>query len=932
MTNGLNSGRVRLSEHLKVAWERPIHGGQTMSMNGMATLAASVCLVALATPAQAQERSYNIPAGSLRSALDAFGRQSGKPIIYKVDEIRGLRSSGYRGNGQTQAALDAILAGTGFTARIGGTGAVAIVKAGNGNADTISLVARETASSSGDDTNRALPPVEERAQEEIVVIGTNIRGVYPESSPIQVFSSQDIERTGATTTEQFIGKIPQNFGTRSQFSSTANPFTANTDAVSGVDLRGLGIGTTLVLLNGRRLGQSDFGRTADVSLIPLSAVDRVEVLTDGASAIYGTDAVGGVVNFVLRKDFDGAETRASFGGVTKGGLQQGDISQTFGKSWNSGHGLVSYNFFKASALENSDRSYSTPAGEGFLTPSDKRHNLLATFSQDLGQRLTASVDLGLAVRDVKNVASSLSNANLLSHFRATIQSKTKQYFANLGMRYRLTDSLNVTIRGTYSEADVKNNQEILFYNRVPQTVTIQNTPKNHKIIDLTGMIDGSLIRLPGGALRFSIGAGLLEEDYVGSNTSAGSINGALGRRTKFAFGEFFVPLVGAEQAIPFVHRLELHAAARYTGYEETSRPSQGRDFGSGIDPHLGLIWAPTKSLSIRGTYGTSFRAPSLVQLDGTSAINFLSTRAVPATSGPISTVITLAGNSVPELKPERAETYTVGFDFSPVSSPRLKLSATYYRISYTDRIAIAPSNGLAYVQTPALYPDTIYRPPSAEFIENALRASTTLFNASSFNLSDLHAASLALFANPNVWIYDNRTKNIALSEQDGLDVSISNRFPTSWGEIRAGLNATKIFSYKQQVSENSAVVTLVDTALQPVDLRVRGFLGLSHGNFDGTLNVNYVDDYTNTFAPGGAAKVDSWTTADLNMSYQFGAQRRDPLRGLRLTLSVQNLFDKNPPFLISDTMSQGLREPLGYDPTNANPLGRLVVVGFTKRW
>src|SRR5262249_4297006 len=150
----------------------------------------------------------------------------------------------------------------------------------------------------------------------VTVIGTTISGVYPASSPIEIYTSEDVARTGATTTEQFIAKLPQNLSTQSQYAAGQVVNQLNFDGVSSIDLRGLGVGTTLTLLNGHRMALSSSGRSADVSLIPASAIERVEVLTDGASAIYGSDAIGGVVNFVLRDNFEGAETRLSYGGVT----------------------------------------------------------------------------------------------------------------------------------------------------------------------------------------------------------------------------------------------------------------------------------------------------------------------------------------------------------------------------------------------------------------------------------------------------------------------------------------------------------------------------------------------------------------------------------------------------------------------------------------
>jgi outer membrane cobalamin receptor len=101
---------------------------------------------------------------------------------------------------------------------------------------------------------------------------------------------------------------------------------------TAVNLRGLGADATLVLINGRRMaGAGLMGDFADVSMIPVSAVARIEVLTDGASALYGSDAVGGVVNIVMRDRYDGAETRARLGGSTRGDLGQYQLAQTLGR-------------------------------------------------------------------------------------------------------------------------------------------------------------------------------------------------------------------------------------------------------------------------------------------------------------------------------------------------------------------------------------------------------------------------------------------------------------------------------------------------------------------------------------------------------------------------------------------------------------------------
>jgi iron complex outermembrane receptor protein len=133
-----------------------------------AALATSTCIVALATPAAAQTREYNIPAGSLKSALDAYVRQSGRQIVYRADQVRSARSPGTSGQQSAEAALAAILAGSGFATRVDGN-LVAIVRVGNGPA-----VAESSASSGEDDS---------AAGEDIVVTGTNIRGIVNRTTP-----------------------------------------------------------------------------------------------------------------------------------------------------------------------------------------------------------------------------------------------------------------------------------------------------------------------------------------------------------------------------------------------------------------------------------------------------------------------------------------------------------------------------------------------------------------------------------------------------------------------------------------------------------------------------------------------------------------------------------------------------------------------------
>lgn len=881
-----------------------------------ALLAATPFAVTLAaTPAawaQTQTYLFNIESQPLSSALLSLGRQADLSVLAPTALVEGKRGPEIKGQMSAASALDRLLQGSGLTYEFVQSNAVKIVA--KDKAQTAPLPTSVPAS---DESDR------------VIVTGTNIRGTEPGASAVDVYTSEDILRSGATTTEQFVGKLPQNLGTFSQYAPGANTAGPNLDAVNSVDLRGLGVGTTLTLVNGRRVSLSNGGRSADVSLIPAAALERVEVLADGASAIYGSDAIGGVINFILRDDFEGAETRLSYGGVTSGGLRQADASQTFGAKWDGGRGLVAYNFHAASPLNTTDRSYASDAGPGYLTPVDTRHHVFLTASQDLSDRLTLNADFGQSWRKVKNVYSNLTDPDPGFHTFSSYSSQTDQIFGSLSATYEVTDDLSADLSAAYSEVDTDGFVSLTLTGFAPPLTFINDFGSRNSQIDITGKLDGTLADLPGGELRFSLGAGSLEEKYDGVSpvTSIQSAN-SLGRRSTYAFAELWAPLIGPGQQVPFVRSFALSLAARYTNYEDKSDTSTPRDFGDSTDPKIGFAWEPVESIRLRGTYGQSFRAPSLTQLDNTGGLHYLTRQTVAGTP---SILLGVTGYGASDLAPETAKTYTLGFDFEPTWNEGFRVGATYYDIDYTDRIDIAPTGGLNPFATPDLLPDAIYRPPSAAFIEEALRATSLLFNASGVNISDPAAGAAALFARNDLWVYDTRFKNLAISRQQGIDLNASQQFATDWGDINLGANITHILKYEQQGSATAPVLPATDVPGQPADWRGRFQAGLANGAFTANIGVNYVDGYTNRQAAPGQQKVDSWTTVDLAMTYSLDGGKGELTSGTRLSLSVQNLFNADPPFL---AMGQGsnIVLPVGFDPANANPLGTLIVFGLSKTW
>ena len=149
----------------------------------------------------------------------------------------------------------------------------------------------------------------------VEVTGTNIKRIDAETvAPVEVITREQIARTGQPTVADVLRNLPANSG-GSFGESFGNSFAPG---AAGISLRGLGQKTTLVLLNGRRVAGYGFAQNlqdsfVDLNAIPSSAVERVEILKDGASAIYGSDAIAGVVNIILRRDFSGVEASLSGG-------------------------------------------------------------------------------------------------------------------------------------------------------------------------------------------------------------------------------------------------------------------------------------------------------------------------------------------------------------------------------------------------------------------------------------------------------------------------------------------------------------------------------------------------------------------------------------------------------------------------------------------
>ena len=359
------------------------------SMTVSATIAA--VLAGLSMPAYAiadSPKTVDIPAGDLRQALLMASAQFGTDLVFSPEQIQGFKTGGAHGQLTTEQAVTKLLEGTRLELRIDPSGAMLIVPPAaakeapqaSTNAEPsksfwsrLRLAQTDTPSpSQGEGRGEDRPQVagnqdvEDPAQsqkrtelEEVVVTGTHIRGAGPVGSRMIVLDRQYIAESGYGRIEDVLATLPQNFNATNETTRTMG----NANRGAEIQLRGLGPGTTLTLVNGRRQAAGGtFGAATDISSIPASAIDHIEILADGASAIYGSDAVGGVVNIILRKDFEGAESSVRLA-TAEGERDNLQASQLMGLNWGDGNLLAGYQFASHDFLRAGSREYSAANGD-----------------------------------------------------------------------------------------------------------------------------------------------------------------------------------------------------------------------------------------------------------------------------------------------------------------------------------------------------------------------------------------------------------------------------------------------------------------------------------------------------------------------------------------------------------------------------------------
>lgn len=833
-----------------------------------------------------------------------------------------------------------------------------------------------------------------KPSDDIVVTGTLIRGIAPVGTNVVGLSKEDITASGARTSNEVLAQIPQitNYFNTVPSVPAASIFYV-TQRPNLRDLGGDASGTaTLLLIDGHRAVNSGFFTAPDPDVIPPGLLERVDVIPDGGSATYGSDAVGGVINFVTRKRFNGVEASAHYGFADD--YYSVDANVTVGKDWGSGSLYASYAFLKHDAIYGRDRDYvqqvSIPAGycapgtvitggvsyaipglqpntmsqcddtdNTTIIPSEERHSVFAGLTQQLNDSLTFELKgyytrrLNMTAFDrnlAGNAASSggqtvtldPSNPNYHPFFAGDTRPQEVRFsYAGVvdGNSYTSNDVYQITpqltahlgsgwelrVLGSFGEGDTRwrsigldgdaqtlalatgalNPYDIAGMSQAARDQIFYTTTKNTRqaMTDARAILDGRLFTLPGGEVKLAIGAEYTREEVRTLNVDRGVavINANTGRHTGSVFGEIQVPLVSSINASPFLQELTLSASGRYDDYS---------DFGDTFNPKFGVTYRPGNWLRIRANWGKSFNAPSLVDR------NAPDTRAIifpfnPLTGAPGTSVV--LGGGDPALKPQRAETWSVGADLTPVDG--LSLSGTYYNIRLKDQITF-PTQALLF--TPAYANVIYYVNPSAEVVQAAIAGQPL-------------EGFPQLLAGPVSSMIDLRKRNLGFVKQDGIDFDASYTVKTGFGSVFASGGGTYTLHRNVKVTPIAAFQNYLTTPGQSRFL-LQANLGMTTGGFTGRATFNHRQGYDLNPAIGVTGSrypaqyhVDSFDTVDLFFAYDVKGQGL--FQNLSFTLNVSNLLDQDPPFY---------NEPMpiftaaGF--TNGSTYGRFIQFGVRKKF
>jgi len=284
------------------------------------------------------------------------------------------------------------------------------------------------------------------AVDEVVVTGSRIkRPELTSNSPIAVIDSESLKLANTVNPEEFLRDDPRFVAAIGSNSNNGN------DGSATVDLRNLGEARTLVLIDGKRFTPYDYQGYVDLSMIPTALLERVEVITGGASAVYGSDAVGGVVNFIMKKDFEGVEFDYSRSATFENDAKASDMSLTFGGNIDDGRGniVASMSYSKKAAVYQGDRKFSEFQYDNLLEAGgSETHPNGSLYTSENVPAFGVGVDAPLQFDDNGNLTDDVKAFNFNPY--NLFQTPQEKYTATVLTNYKINDAVEFFSRISFA--------------------------------------------------------------------------------------------------------------------------------------------------------------------------------------------------------------------------------------------------------------------------------------------------------------------------------------------------------------------------------------------------------------------------------------------------------------------------------------------------
>jgi outer membrane receptor protein involved in Fe transport len=856
---------------------------------GFLSLAIALAQVA---PAYAQNvgeiRDYTISSQSLGAALNQLALAADRQIMVPPELVRGRTAPALVGHYSLDAALKHLLAGSGLAYEVTDNGTVLV---------------RHAPPEPPNRPTKSVPATRQKVDQKpepttlhsITVTGTRIRGGVTASPTLSIDSVQ-MHQEGFTDLGEVIRSIPQNFSGGQNPGVTAGASAGgianqNITGSSALNLRGLGPDATLTLLNGHRLSYDGAVQAVDISAIPIEAVERVEIIPDGASAIYGSDAVAGVANVILKRDFEGVTLGALYGGATSGGLDTHQYTVTAGTTWSSGGLIATYKKASQDPIFADQRDYTLVMDDPttLYGDSDLRSGLVSAY-QLFGDVAKLSVD---ALRTDRDGSYYIAYPGV--YFGEARQTSLAQVAPSI--EFSLPMDWTLTLGGAYGrdESVVRSHSVTGGVPGAPRTTCYCNKSYSYEAGG-----EGPLFSLAGGEARLAVGVGSRTNQSRASSSMPGGKE-----RSTYGYAELNMPLVDPLSETKGVRRLELSAAVRSEDYDS---------FGRVTTPKLGLIYSPGADVTFKASWGKSFKAPTLLQRYQGRSTYLWTAQQLGGTAYPAAATVLMSFGGNPDLKPERARTWTASVQFHPEALSGLDVELTYFDIDYTERV-VQPI--LSFVQA-------LSTPDYSEFIQYAptLEQQEVLLNT--YNQVFRDNTNMGYDPSKVVALVSDQYTNAARHRIKGVDLSGSYGFDVAGGRLVLRGASTWLDS-SQQTSAGQPAFDLSGTIFNPAKIKARLGAVWARGAFAVTGFANYTSGVTSRLM-GTAEKTASATTLDATISYGTGG-RKDALSGIEIVFSAQNLLNRAPPLYTSPVTSYA-----PYDSTSYSAVGRYLSLSVSKHW